>query len=161
MSQFWEGWCVREREMGEGRSEIHVINCFVEAFPEREPNSGQLPMTQSNLRVDFVCERSDGTAMRLHPSKNGKDTRIRTGLLSQWRIGIKERDDNHAIPVDHDAARFAQDRALLAPVDTTVMGAAEVLPVGQQLSQNPEAQNAHEWKIGICLGLFQGTVVRS
>ena len=46
--------------------EICVINCFAEAFPEREPNSGRLSRTQSHLRVDFVCERSDGSAIRLH-----------------------------------------------------------------------------------------------
>ena len=156
-----QGWLAGQEQAGdifksvEGGAEVHVINCFVEAFPERKPNSGQLPMTQSHLRVDFVCERSDGSAIRLHPSKNGKDARVRIGLLSQWRLGIKERDGNHGIPVDHDAARFAKDRALLAPVDSTVMEAAEVLPVGQQLSQLPEARKTHKWKIGSALGGFQ------
>ena len=112
----WQGWLAGQEQAAdifkseERGVEICVINCFAEAFPEREPNSGRLSRTQSHLRVDFVCERSDGSAIRLHPSKTGKDARMRTGLLSQWRVGIKERVNNHAIPVNHDAAKIAREQ---------------------------------------------------
>ena len=110
----WQGWLAGQAQArdifeSEAGSDVCVINCFAEAFPEREPNSGKLPMDQSHFRVDFVCERSDGSAIRLHPSKNGKDARIRTGSLHQWRVGIQERG-GHAIPVDHDAVTVARDR---------------------------------------------------
>ena len=40
--------------------------------------------------------------------RNGKDAIMRTGLLSQWRVGVKETKNggNPAIPVDQDAARI-------------------------------------------------------
>ena len=43
--------CKSSEETGR---EVTFVSCFVEAFPEREPNSGQLPMDQSHLRVDIV-----------------------------------------------------------------------------------------------------------
>lgn len=113
----WEGWLAGQAQAGgifkskETGGEVSVISCFVEAFPEREPNSGKLPLNQSHLRVDIVCERSDGSAIRLHPHKNGKDALIRTGFLAEWRIGIKESGGGgQAIPVNHDAVEIARRR---------------------------------------------------
>ena len=121
----WQGWLAGQSQADDifqsGAGQVCVINCFVEAFPEREPNSRKLPKDQSHLRVDIVRERSDGSAIRLHPSKTGKDARIRTGFLSRWRVGIKEKDNNLAIPVEHDAVKIARDRALLLPAHGTVI----------------------------------------
>ena len=86
----WQGWLAGQEQAGDifksedSGAEVCVINSFAEAFPEREPNSGHLSMTQSHLRVDFVCERSDGSAIRLHPSKSGRDARINA---LRWRKG--------------------------------------------------------------------------
>ena len=38
-----------------------------EVFDEKYPNSGKMGATP--LRVDFVCIRADGSAVRLHPGK--------------------------------------------------------------------------------------------
>ena len=110
----WQGWLAGQAQVEgifkskETGGDVSVISCFVEAFPEREPNSGKLPLDQSHLRVDIVCERSDGSAIRLHPHKSGKDAIIRTGFLRQWRVGIKESDGGgQAIPLDHDAVEIA------------------------------------------------------
>ena len=42
-----------------------VIGFLCEMFLEREPNASKLPGLA--LRVDFVCLRADGPAVRLHP----------------------------------------------------------------------------------------------
>ena len=49
--------------------ESKVIKFSVEVFPEKDPNADKLP--NHKHRVDFVCSREDGTAVRLHPHKNG------------------------------------------------------------------------------------------
>ena len=38
----------------------------------------------------------------------GKDALIRTGFLRQWRVGIRERNGGHNIPVDHEAVEIAK-----------------------------------------------------
>ena len=123
----WQGWLAGQAQAedifkSKAGDHIRVINCFAEAFPEREPNAGQLPMDQTHLRVDIVCERSDGSAIRLHPSKD-KDARIRVGFLDQWRDGIQEQG-GHQIPIDKDAVKVARDRALLPPQENTTRPAA-------------------------------------
>lgn len=62
-----------------------VIAFSIEVFPEREPNAGKMPNHQ--FRADFVCLRADGTAVRLHPHKTGKDAQVREGSLQAWRTG--------------------------------------------------------------------------
>ena len=43
----WQGWFAGQSQADDmfqsGAGEVCAINCFVEAFPEREPNSGKLP----------------------------------------------------------------------------------------------------------------------
>ena len=123
----WQGWLAGQAQAedifkSKAGDHIRVINCFAEAFPEREPNAGQLPMDQTHLRVDIVCERSDGSAIRLHPSKD-KDARIRVGFLDQWRDGVQAQG-GHQIPMDKDAVEVARERALLAPQENTTRPAA-------------------------------------
>ena len=87
-----------------------TTSCFVDPLAispqpsaEKEPNAGealsklsqrknrmQAHRDQTHLRVDIVCERSDGSAVRLHPSKNGKDAATTVGFLQKWRVGIRD-----------------------------------------------------------------------
>ena len=61
-----------------------VIGFLCEVFPEKEPNAPKL--SGLTLRVDFVCLRADGSAVRLHPSK-GAEAKISEGSLESWRSG--------------------------------------------------------------------------
>jgi len=60
-----------------------VVGFLCEVFPEKEPNASKMDLT---LRVDFVCLRADGTAVRLHPSTAAEAT-IPEGSLESWRSG--------------------------------------------------------------------------
>jgi hypothetical protein len=72
-----------------------------EAFPEEEPNSEKLE--NKPLRVDFVCTRVDGNAVRLHPEQS-REPGIIEGRLEYWRSlhvfgwngkrNSKEKEDN-------------------------------------------------------------------
>ena len=58
-----------------------ITGFFVEVFPELEPNRDKLE--QKPYRVDFVCIGEDGSGVRLHPHKHGKEE-ISFGLLDTW-----------------------------------------------------------------------------
>ena len=53
-----------------------------EVFPERDPSRAGV-----GLRVDVVCTRADGTAVRIHP-RQWKETHIVEGNLSDWCRGL-------------------------------------------------------------------------
>ena len=61
-----------------------VVGFLCEVFPQKEPNASKL--LGLALRVDFVCLRADGTAVRLHPS-TAAEARIPEGSLESWRSG--------------------------------------------------------------------------
>ena len=50
------------------RSDVIGFPC--EVSPVTEPNAAKLPGL--TLRVDFVCLRADGSAVRLHPSRGAE-----------------------------------------------------------------------------------------
>ena len=52
-----------------------ITRFLAEVFPERDPSASCV-----GLRVDFVCVRADGTAVRLHPHKH-KEAIIMEGRL--------------------------------------------------------------------------------
>ena len=58
------------------------------------------------LRVEFVCKRTDGSAVRLHPSAK-VEAAIVTGNLEGWRFG------NSPVHVlDEDAVKAAWPKGL-------------------------------------------------
>ena len=54
-----------------------------EVLDEKNPNRGKM---RRDLRVDFVCTRADGSAVRLHQGKN-MEAKIDEGILEDWRTG--------------------------------------------------------------------------
>ena len=86
----WQGWLARQRRArdtftSKEGSDVGAMKCYAEAFPRKEPNADRLPTGRSHVRADIVCDRSDGSAVRLHPAKSGTDAHIRIGFLHQLR----------------------------------------------------------------------------
>lgn len=84
-----------------------------------------------------MCERSDGSAVRLHPHKNGKDALVRTGCLQQWRDGVKESTGGKRIPADHGCAQIANMRTCHGEVVATV--GRDISVPGTEESVQPRA----------------------
>ena len=61
-----------------------VVSFQAECFDEQDHNSEKMGRTP--LRVDFVCTRADGSAVRLHQGKN-MEAKIDEGILEDWRTG--------------------------------------------------------------------------
>ena len=57
---------------------------WAEVFPEIDPGPGE---RKRQPRVDFVCMRSDGSAVRIHPHARNED-KVTVGVLQEWRQGI-------------------------------------------------------------------------
>ena len=85
-----------------------IPDFFAEAFPEKDPNKKKLAsLGLITLRVDFVCKRTDGSAVRRHPSER-KEAAIVAGSLEGWRLG------NSPVHVlDEDAVTAAWLKAAL------------------------------------------------
>ena len=97
-----------------------VIGFLCEVFPEKEPNASKL--SDFTLRVNFVCLRADGTAVRLHPSTAAEATNSE-GSLESWRSGASP-----VFRLDHDA--IMEQRRQLG-VTVAAVG-AEVEPAESQ-----------------------------
>ena len=64
-----------------------ITDFFAEVFPEKDPNKKKLAnLGLIALRVDFVCKRTDGSAVRLHPSER-KKAAIVADSLEALRVG--------------------------------------------------------------------------
>jgi hypothetical protein len=74
-----------------------ITGFFAETFPERDPSGRHV-----GLRVDYVCMRADGSAVRLHPHKD-KEAKVVEGSLEEWRLGLAP-----VYPADRDAVLAAR-----------------------------------------------------
>jgi len=60
-----------------------VVDFIAEVFPEKDPST----CNPSCLRLDFVAIRKDGSAVRIHPHRHKKETKVAEGSLEEWRAG--------------------------------------------------------------------------
>ena len=76
----WRAYLARHPQHRQIFSEPVLERFWAEVFPETDPS------TNDQLRVDFVCQRLGGSAVRLHPHKDREAT-ITIGCLRDWRLG--------------------------------------------------------------------------
>ena len=76
---------IASRPNAEEILEFPIIDFRAEVFPELDPNRDKMP--RNPYRVDLLCIRENGSGVRLHPHKHGKEE-IHFGDLEAWRAGL-------------------------------------------------------------------------
>ena len=97
---------IASRPNAEEILESPIIDFRAEVFPELDPNRDKMP--RNPYRVDLLCIRENGSGVRLHPHKHGKEE-IHIGDLKAWRAGLRKDTQVRNERVRENTSPFIED----------------------------------------------------